>query len=141
MKEFRLVSSDFRQFHSQTVSRHGTKPYCLKSELVPYSDVDCTLYITPLQIPTCKLQNLKLYIFSQRGEYLAVRNDEQGFFLCQAHQNIYRASKKIKIQWLSQSNDESKQVKQGDVYVKEFYDNIGNFNLLFCQFFHIEGHS
>ena len=26
-------SSDFRQFHSQTVSRHGTKPYCMKSEL------------------------------------------------------------------------------------------------------------
>ena len=23
------------------MSRHGTKPYCLKSELVPYSDVDC----------------------------------------------------------------------------------------------------
>ena len=51
-----------------------------------------------------------------------MRNDEQGFFLCQAHQNIYRASKKIKIQWLSENNDKT---KQGDVYVKEFYDNIG----------------
>ena len=32
-------SSDFRQFHSQTLSGNGTVPYRPKSELVPYSDV------------------------------------------------------------------------------------------------------
>ena len=58
-----------------------------------------------------------------RGEYLAVRNDKEGFFLCQAHQNIHRASKKIKIQWLSE-NEKSKNDK-GDIYIKEFYDTIG----------------
>ena len=54
---------------------------------------------------------------------MAVRNDKEGFFLCQAHQNIHRASKKIKIQWLSE-NEKSKNAK-GDIYIKEFYDTIG----------------
>ena len=63
----------------------------------------------------------EFYIF--RGEYLAVRNDKEGFFLCQAHQNIHRASKKIKIQWLRE-NEKSKNDK-GDIYIKEFYDTIG----------------
>merc|ERR1712223_1631131 len=35
-----------------------------------------------------------------KGEHLAVRNPEGSFYLCQTCQNIYRHSKKIKIQWL-----------------------------------------
>jgi len=54
---------------------------------------------------------------------LAVRNESGGYYLCQALQNIYRASKKIKIQWLSES--EKDKSKQGDIYIKEYYDTIG----------------
>ena len=44
VNEFRLVSSDFGRSVQNRSSRHGTEPYRPKSELVPYSDVDCTLY-------------------------------------------------------------------------------------------------
>jgi hypothetical protein len=54
---------------------------------------------------------------------LAVRNESGGYYLCQALQNIYRASKKIKIQWLSEN--EKDKSNQGDIYVKEYYDTIG----------------
>ena len=54
---------------------------------------------------------------------MAVRNESGGYYLCQALQNIYRASKKIKIQWLSEN--EKDKSKQGDIYIKEYYDTIG----------------
>jgi hypothetical protein len=44
-------------------------------------------------------------------------------FLQRSFQNIHRASKKIKIQWLSEN--EKSQNDKGDVYIKEFYDTIG----------------
>lgn len=43
----------------------------------------------------------KLVVFF-KGEFLAVRNAEGGFYVCQTGQDIYRGSHKIKIRWLSQ---------------------------------------
>jgi len=62
-----------------------------------------------------------------RNEFLAVRNEEGGFYLCQAMQNIHRASRRIRIRWLTQHpNDE---------FTPDFYDHTGtHFELLFCIF-------
>ncbi|XP_014251125.1 titin-like isoform X1 [Cimex lectularius] len=56
----------------------------------------------------------KLIVF-YKNEFLAVRNAEGGFYICQAMQNIYRSSSKIKIRWLSQ-------LPNSDVYSPDFYD-------------------
>ncbi|CAG0886226.1 unnamed protein product [Cyprideis torosa] len=51
-----------------------------------------------------------------RGEHLAVRNAEGGFYICEALQNINRQSKHIKIRWLSpKENDPS-------IYTPDFCD-------------------
>lgn len=60
-----------------------------------------------------------------RNEFLAVRNSEGGFYLCQAVQNIYKTSSKIKIRWLSQTKSDDK----GEEYTPDFYDLIGKY----CQ--------
>lgn len=57
-------------------------------------------------------------IYFYKNEFLAVRNAEGGFYLCQAVQNIYKSSSKIKIRWLSQEKDD----KTGEVYTPDFYD-------------------
>lgn len=56
-----------------------------------------------------------------RNEFLAVRNSEGSFYICQAVQNIYKSSPKIRIRWLSQDKSE----KSGEVYTPDFYDNTG----------------
>lgn len=58
---------------------------------------------------------------SCRNEFLAVRNAEGGFYLCQAVQNIYKSSSKIKIRWLSQDKND----KSGEIYTPDFYDLTG----------------
>lgn len=60
----------------------------------------------------------KLIVF-YKNEYLAVRNAEGGFYVCQTMQNVYRTTRKIKIRWLSQdkSSDPS-----GETYKPDFYD-------------------
>ncbi|XP_014282016.1 uncharacterized protein [Halyomorpha halys] len=57
----------------------------------------------------------KLIVF-YRNEFLAVRNAEGGFYVCQAMQNVYKSSSKIRIRWLSQ-------VANTDHYSPDFYDN------------------
>lgn len=37
-----------------------------------------------------------------RNEFLAVRNADGGFYLCQAMHNVYKSSPKIRIRWLSE---------------------------------------
>lgn len=60
--------------------------------------------------------------FFFRNEFLAVRNAEGGFYVCQAMQNIYRSApghrSKIKIRWFSQGAN--------DVFTPDFYDSTGN---------------
>lgn len=50
-----------------------------------------------------------------KNEFVAVRNAEDGFFLCQVLQNVYKSSPKIRIRWLSET-------KKTGVYVADFYD-------------------
>lgn len=59
--------------------------------------------------------------FSVRNEYLAVRNAEGGFYVCQAVQNVYRSTRKIKIRWLSQDKADA----SGETYKPDFYDVTG----------------
>ncbi|PSN30182.1 hypothetical protein C0J52_28093 [Blattella germanica] len=56
------------------------------------------------------------------NEFLAVRNAEGSFYICQAMQNIYKSSPRIRIRWLSQ---EKKDNKLTDVYIPDFYDATG----------------
>lgn len=60
----------------------------------------------------------KLIVF-YKNEYLAVRNAEGGFYVCQAMQNVYRSSRKIKIRWLSQDKTGD---ASGETYKPDFYD-------------------
>ncbi|RVE55025.1 hypothetical protein evm_000392 [Chilo suppressalis] len=59
----------------------------------------------------------KLIVF-YKNEYLAVRNAEGGFYVCQAMQNVYRTTRKIKIRWLSQDKSDP----SGETYKPDFYD-------------------
>ncbi|XP_050544716.1 uncharacterized protein LOC126907456 isoform X2 [Daktulosphaira vitifoliae] len=61
-----------------------------------------------------KTSNEKLTVF-YKNEFLAVRNEEGGFYLCQAMQNIHRASRRIRIRWLAQHPD--------DEFTPDFYDH------------------
>ncbi|KAL5235500.1 hypothetical protein ACI65C_002910 [Semiaphis heraclei] len=63
---------------------------------------------------SAKVNSDKLTVF-YKNEFLAVRNEEGGFYLCQAMQNIHRASRRIRIRWLTQHpNDE---------FTPDFYDH------------------
>ena len=57
-----------------------------------------------------------------RGEHLAVRNAEGSFYLCQTLQQIYKTSKKIRIQWLSEKPESN---PKKDIYIPEYYDRTG----------------
>ncbi|XP_073955583.1 uncharacterized protein isoform X1 [Choristoneura fumiferana] len=60
----------------------------------------------------------KLIVF-YKNEYLAVRNAEGGFYVCQTTQNVYRTTRKIKIRWLSQDKAAD---PSGETYKPDFYD-------------------
>jgi hypothetical protein len=76
--------------------------------------------------------NESTYFF--RGEHMAVRNAEGGFYLCLAMQNVYKTgarntlakgnaqSKKITIQWLGLAPEDN---QNKDIYVPEYYDKTG----------------
>ena len=55
---------------------------------------------------------------------MAVRNAEGSFYLCQASQNIYRHSRKIKIQWLGLTTENN---PDKDLYIPEYYDTTGTY--------------
>lgn len=61
-----------------------------------------------------KEEEEKLIIY-QNNEFLAVRNETNGFYICRAKQNVIRNSRKFKIQWFN--ND-----KNPMVYTADFYD-------------------
>ncbi|XP_076308551.1 LOW QUALITY PROTEIN: poly [ADP-ribose] polymerase tankyrase-like [Tachypleus tridentatus] len=54
-------------------------------------------------------------VLFRKGEFLAVRNENGGFFICRAFQNVCKNTKKFKIQWL---NNE----KNANVYTPDFFD-------------------
>ncbi|GIY18397.1 poly polymerase tankyrase [Caerostris darwini] len=55
----------------------------------------------------------KIVVFN-KGEFLAVRNENGSFFVCRTAQNVYKSSKRFKIQWMSD--------KESDIYIPDFYD-------------------
>lgn len=67
--------------------------------------------------PPSKASDDKLIVF-YKNEFLAVRNAEGSFYVCQAMQNIYKSSRKIRIRWLSQDKN------NGEIYSPDFYDYI-----------------
>lgn len=58
----------------------------------------------------------RLIVF-YKNEYMAVRNAEGTFYLCQTMQNVYRTSPRISIRWLSEDT------KDANVYLPDFYDH------------------
>lgn len=54
--------------------------------------------------------------FHYSDEFIAVRNVEGTFFLCQCVHNIYRTSKKCRVRWLNDNSD--------DTYKLTFYDHV-----------------
>jgi hypothetical protein len=74
-----------------------------------------------LGLKICYFQLHKWCSFYNRGEFLAVRNTEGSFYICQAMQNIFKTSARIRIRWLSQEKKENKP----DVYIPDFYDVTG----------------
>lgn len=67
--------------------------------------------------PGSKAPDDKLIVF-YKNEFLAVRNAEGSFYVCQAMQNIYKSSRRIRIRWLSQDKT------NGEFYSPDFYDTI-----------------
>ncbi|KAL1491772.1 hypothetical protein ABEB36_012321 [Hypothenemus hampei] len=76
-------------------------------------------FASKISSSSLKNNDEKLMVF-YKNEFLAVRNADGGFYLCQAVQNIYKSSSKIKIRWLSQTKVEEK----GEIYTPDFYDLI-----------------
>ncbi|XP_077522271.1 poly [ADP-ribose] polymerase tankyrase-like isoform X2 [Amblyomma americanum] len=60
-------------------------------------------------------QEDKVVVF-HKGEFLAVRNETGSFYVCRTAQNVYKSSKRFKIQWLNNENEP-------DIYAPDFYDN------------------
>ena len=57
-------------------------------------------------------------IIYEKGEFLAVRNTDDGFFLCQTTRNIYDSGSRIRIHWLTQSEE------NGQVYALDYHDYV-----------------
>lgn len=72
-------------------------------------------------VPLC-IKITYIFFVCHRNEYLAVRNAEGGFYVCQAMQNVYRTTRKIKIRWLSQDKAAD---PSGETYKPDFYDTTG----------------
>nr|CAH7755268.1 unnamed protein product [Callosobruchus chinensis] len=68
-------------------------------------------------------------IYFYKNEFLAVRNSEGSFYICQAVQNVYKSSSKIKIRWLSQDKDDT----SGELYTPDFYDLTGLYTYRFID--------
>nr|CAD7427376.1 unnamed protein product [Timema monikensis] len=90
----------------------------VRTRTQPYqSPIPELMFISKIKTPV-KSPDDKLIVF-YKNEFLAVRNAEGSFYVCQAMQNIYKTSPKIRIRWLSQEKKESKLT---DVYTPDFYD-------------------
>ncbi|RWS26208.1 Poly(ADP-ribose) polymerase pme-5-like protein [Leptotrombidium deliense] len=76
-----------------------------------------SMVITPTyyrSTPPSKTPDDKIVVFN-RGDFLAVRNESGSFYVCRTAQNVYKTSKKFKIQWLSDD-------KEPSIYTPDFYD-------------------
>lgn len=76
--------------------RKGVQPF-----QSPIPEIENVKKISITQAMTPKPADPKLILF-YKNEFLAVRNAEGGFYLCQAMQNVTKRGQKIKIRWLNE---------------------------------------
>ncbi|XP_043274593.1 bromodomain-containing protein bet-1-like isoform X2 [Venturia canescens] len=96
----------------------GSKPKRNRVQTQPYQSPlpEIALIVKTLnKTPSTKNPDDKLIVF-YKNEFLAVRNAEGSFYVCQAMQNIYKSSRRIRIRWLSQDKN------NGEIYSPDFYD-------------------
>ncbi|EZA60134.1 uncharacterized protein LOC105274707 isoform X1 [Ooceraea biroi] len=93
-------------------NRIQTQPY-----QSPLPEREIALLVKSFKTPPSKTADDKLIVF-YKNEFLAVRNAEGSFYVCQAMQNIYKSSRRIRIRWLSQDKT------NGEFYSPDFYDTI-----------------
>ncbi|KAL6433900.1 hypothetical protein ACFW04_005843 [Cataglyphis niger] len=98
----------------------ASKPKRNRIQTQPYQSPlpEIALLVKSLnKTPSSKTADDKLIVF-YKNEFLAVRNAEGSFYVCQAMQNIYKSSRRIRIRWLSQDKT------NGEFYSPDFYDTI-----------------
>lgn len=103
-----------------TPSDGASKPKRNRIQTQPYQSPlpEIALLVKNLnKPPPSKAPDDKLIVF-YKNEFLAVRNAEGSFYVCQAMQNIYKSSRRIRIRWLSQDKN------NGEIYSPDFYDCI-----------------
>ncbi|KZC13851.1 PREDICTED: DNA ligase 1-like [Dufourea novaeangliae] len=105
---------------AQTAVDGASKPKRNRIQTQPYQSPlpEIALLVKNLnKPPPSKAADDKLIVF-YKNEFLAVRNAEGSFYVCQAMQNIYKSSRRIRIRWLSQDKN------NGEIYSPDFYDFI-----------------
>ncbi|XP_039309556.1 uncharacterized protein LOC105196843 isoform X3 [Solenopsis invicta] len=105
---------------STVVTDGASKPKRNRIQTQPYQSPlpEIALLVKNLnKTPGSKTADDKLIVF-YKNEFLAVRNAEGSFYVCQAMQNIYKSSRRIRIRWLSQDKN------NGEIYSPDFYDTI-----------------
>lgn len=105
---------------SAIVTDGASKPKRNRIQTQPYQSPlpEIALLVKSLnKTPGSKAADDKLIVF-YKNEFLAVRNAEGSFYVCQAMQNIYKSSRRIRIRWLSQDKT------NGEFYSPDFYDTI-----------------
>ncbi|XP_012232708.1 serine-rich adhesin for platelets-like isoform X2 [Linepithema humile] len=105
---------------SAAIADGANKPKRNRTQTQPYQSPlpEFALLVKNLnKAPASKAPDDKLIVF-YKNEFLAVRNAEGSFYVCQAMQNIYKSSRRIRIRWLSQDTT------NGEFYSPDFYDTI-----------------
>lgn len=103
-----VVEEDSSDGRKSKRTRLPTQPY---QSPIPELQLIAKLN-TPIKA-TPKDPSEKIIAF-YKNEFLAVRNPEGSFYICQAFQNIYRSSSKIKIRWFTNLPQ--------NIYTPDFYD-------------------
>lgn len=57
-----------------------------------------------------------------RNEFLAVRNGEGTFYLCQTLSNVYKSSSKIRIRWLNEKEENKVNEDGARTFSLDYYD-------------------
>lgn len=120
-KTTKRKSRELKDLKASAAAADGaSKPKRNRIQTQPYQSPlpEIALLVKSLnKTPSSKAPDDKLIVF-YKNEFLAVRNAEGSFYVCQAMQNIYKSSRRIRIRWLSQDKT------NGEFYSPDFYDTI-----------------
>ncbi|XP_076243050.1 uncharacterized protein LOC143184594 isoform X2 [Calliopsis andreniformis] len=120
-KASKRKSRELKDLKGSPITPDGaSKPKRNRIQTQPYQSPlpEIALLVKNLnKAPPSKASDDKLIVF-YKNEFLAVRNAEGSFYVCQAMQNIYKSSRRIRIRWLSQDKN------NGEIYSPDFYDYI-----------------